>query len=364
MAEEQDKSEKTEEPSQYKLDEARKKGEVASSKEFTSALVLIATMMTLSLSSLYMYEVLSGFIYWISNIDFTTVSETKILKEIFGKSITVLFKCLGPVLLASFCFSIFAIVIQVGFLYAPDALSLKFERVNPISGLKRLCSIKSVAEAVKGLLKFIMILGIAYVMLKDELQSFVGFLHIGVAESYNQAKYMMLKLGFSIVTGLSIVGIASFAWEKYSFKRKMMSTKQESKEELKQKEGNPEIKQRIRSIQREMARKRMMNAVPHADAIITNPTHVSVAIKYDPQNMTAPTVIAKGADHVALQIRKIAKKNGVPLVENVGLARTLYKTVKIGEIVPRTLYKAVAEIIAFVYKMKRKKKALSTPVQE
>jgi flagellar biosynthetic protein FlhB len=139
-----------------------------------------------------------------------------------------------------------------------------------------------------------------------------------------------------------------------------MMTKQDAKQEAKEKDGNPEVKNRIRQIQRQMARKRMMNDVKKADVIVTNPTHISVALKYDGEKMVAPALVAKGADHLALKIREIAQENDIPIVENILLARTLYKTVKVGEGVPRTLYRAVAEILAFVYKLKRKKKALGS----
>jgi flagellar biosynthetic protein FlhB len=169
---------------------------------------------------------------------------------------------------------------------------------------------------------------------------------------------LMVKLGFSVLLGLGVIALMDFAWEKWSYRQKMMMTKQQAKEESKEKDGNPEVKNRIRSIQRQMAQKRMMNDVKKADVIVTNPTHISVALKYDGDGMVAPAVMAKGADHLALRIREIAKENDIPIVENIMLARTLYTTVKVGHGVPRTLYKAVAEILAFVYKLKRKQKAL------
>src|SRR5690606_1090678 len=150
-----------------------------------------------------------------------------------------------------------------------------------------------------------------------------------------------------------------YAWEKYSYRKKLMMTRQELKEENKEQNGNPEIKQKIRAIQRQMASKRMMSEIPNADVIITNPTHISIVVKYDAVTMIAPQVIGKGSDHLALKIREIAKKHDIPIVENVPLARALYKTVKEGEGVPRTMYKAVAEILAFVYKLKKKKKAIA-----
>jgi flagellar biosynthetic protein FlhB len=168
-----------------------------------------------------------------------------------------------------------------------------------------------------------------------------------------------LKLAMSIMLGLAIVAAADFAWEKHAYKEKLKMTKQQVKQEHKEQEGSPEIKNKIRQIQREMANKRMIADVPLADVIITNPTHISIVVRYDGDTMVAPEIIGKGQDHLAMKIREIAKAHNIPIVENVPLARALYKTVKVGEGVPRSLYKAVAEILAFVYKIKKNKKALS-----
>jgi flagellar biosynthetic protein FlhB len=215
-----------------------------------------------------------------------------------------------------------------------------------------------VVEAIKGIFKFAVVILITYSVMKDNVASFLGFLHSDAGQSLAFGKYLMAKLGFSILLGLGVIALADFGWEKWSYRKKMMMTKQEAKEEAKEKDGNPEVKNKIRQIQRQMAQKRMMDDVKKADVIVTNPTHISVALKYDGEMMVAPSVTAKGADHLALRIREIAKENDIPIVENIMLARTLYKTVKVGHGVPRTLYKAVAEILAFTYKLKRKAKAL------
>lgn len=351
--------EKTEDPSAHRIDEFRKRGEVASSKELTSVLVLAASLLTLGLSMVYVYEHLSAFVEWLYTLDIKSAYTEKSMNTIVTRLVTVALQAVAPIFLVTLIVGVFANVAQVGFLFSPDVLEWKPDRINPLQGVKRLFSMKSVVEAIKGVFKFTFILSIVYYFLKDEMQTFSGFFHLEFFQAFIYGKGFLIQLGFAIVIGLLIIAVADFAYQKISYKKKMMMTKEEAKKESKQQDGNPEIKQRIRAVQREMSQKRMMVEVPTADVIVTNPTHISVAIKYDPETMVSPEVIAKGADVMALKIREIAKEHNIPIVENVPLARGLYKTVKEGQGVPRNLYKAVAEVLAFVYKLKRKLKAIS-----
>ena len=357
MADEND-DEKTEEPSQYKIDESRKKGDVASSKELTSVLLLSGSLLTLIICGVFVYEVFTEYIDWLYRQDFRNIYSKEKFAEVISHTAWTIVKCVGPSFGASVCMGVMAQFMQIGFLYSPEIMNVDLDRINPIKGVSRLISKKAIVEAIKGCFKFTVVIIITYSVMKNNIGSFLGFLHAEAGQSLMFGKYLMAKLGFSILLGLGIVALMDFAWEKWSYRQKMMMTKQQAKEEAKEKDGNPEVKNRIRSIQRQMAQKRMMNDVKKADVIVTNPTHISVALKYDGQSMVAPSVTAKGADHLALRIREIAKENDIPIVENIMLARTLYKTVKVGHGVPRTLYKAVAEILAFVYKLKRRQKAL------
>lgn len=354
-----DQGEKTEDPSQHRIDESRKKGDVASSKELNNVLVLAGTLTTLILSTLFMFDILSQYIEWLYALKLEAVYTKEMAKQILERTIIDGAKCIAPVLFASICIGVLSQMMQIGILYSPDVLELKFDRVNPLNGFKRIFSMKSVAEVVKGIFKFAVVLTITYFMMKKNLFSFVGFLHTEAAEAFEVGQGMAFQLAMSILLGLFVVAVGDYAWEKYSYKKKLMMTRQQVKEEHKEQNGNPEIKQKIRAIQREMASKRMMSEIPNADVIITNPTHISIVIKYDAVNMVAPQVIGKGSDHLALKIRELAKQHDIPIVENVALARALYKTVKEGEGVPRTMYKAIAEVLAFVYKIKKKKKALA-----
>ena len=357
MADEND-DEKTEEPSQYKIDESRKKGDVASSKELSSVMLLTGSLLTFIVCGVFIYETFTEYIAYIYALNFKTIYTKEQFADVITQTAWTLVKCAGPSFGASICLGFLSQFIQIGFLYSPEILNADIERLNPMKGFGRIFSKKSLVETVKGLFKFTVVILITYSVMKDNIGSFLGFLHSDAGQSIMFGKYLMVKLGFSILLGLGVIALADFAWEKWSYHQKMMMTKQESKEEAKDKDGNPEVKNKIRQIQKQMSQKRMMDDVKKADVIVTNPTHISVALKYDGSAMVAPSVMAKGADHLALRIREIAKENDIPIVENIMLARTLYKTVKVGHGVPRTLYKAVAEILAFVYKLKRKQKAL------
>jgi flagellar biosynthetic protein FlhB len=357
MADEND-DEKTEEPSQHKIDESRKKGDVASSKELTSVLLLAGSLLTLVICGVFIYETFTEYIDWLYRQDFKLIYTKEKFAEIIGQTAWTVIKCVAPSFGASMCLGFLSQFAQIGFLYSPEILNADISRLNPIKGFGKLFSKKAIVETIKGIFKFTMVISITYLVMRDNIGSFLGFLHSDAAQSLMFGRYLMVKLGFSILLGLGLVALADFAWEKWSYRQKMMMTKQQAKEEAKDKDSNPEVKGKIRQIQRQMAQKRMMDDVKKADVIVTNPTHISVALKYDGQMMVAPSVLAKGADHLALRIREIAKENDIPIVENIMLARTLYKTVKVGHGVPRTLYKAVAEILAFVYKLKRKQKAL------
>lgn len=360
MADESDSdAEKTEEASQHRIDEFRKRGDVASSRELTSVLVLSACTLTLMLSLVFIYETMGEFIQWLYGLDVSFAYTEKSFRTITSKAITVGLKSVAPILLTAFCVGVIANIIQVGFLFSPEVLEFKPERINPLNGIKKLFSVRSIVEALKAFLKFIFIMGIVYVALKDEISSYPGYFQVSFVEGFLHAKMAMAKLVFSIIGGITVIALGDFAYQKISYANKLKMTKEEAKKEHKEQEGSPEIKQRIRSVQREIAKKRMMADIPSADVVVMNPTHFAVALKYDGETMISPQVIAKGQDHLALRIRDIARKSDVPVVQNIPLARALFRTAEVGDSVPRNLYKAVAEVLAFVYRLKKKRKALA-----
>lgn len=264
------------------------------------------------------------------------------------------FYILAPVLLAFFVISFIASIIQIGFLYNENALSPDFEKINPIEGFKRIWSLKSILEGAKAVLKVILVSSIILIILKSEMDKIPLLIHFSIHQMMSFVGDVIVKLlgGISLVM-LILAGLDYF-YLRWDLENKMKMTKQEVKEEVKSREGDPLIRARIRRIQREIANRRMMSQVPKADVIITNPTHIAVALRYD-ATMPAPKLLAKGADIVAQKIREIARENRIPIVENKPLARTIYKTLEIGQFIPRELYKAVAEVLSYVYKLKKKR---------
>ena len=248
-----------------------------------------------------------------------------------------------------------AMVMQTGFLWVEDGLQPKISKLNPVSGFKRIFSIRGVAELIKSLMKLGIIGLTAYWVLKDFLSEIVLLPSLSTTDAIGKTGYMAFLLVLWIGLVLLVLALADYAFQKWQFTRDQRMTKQEVKDEMKDVEGNPLIRSRRQSLQRDRARQRMMQTVPQADVVITNPTHLAVALRYDPEAGAAPTVLAKGAGFVAERIKEIARNAGVPIMENKSLARGLFKLVGVGKEIPANLYKAVAEVLAYVYRLKQER---------
>ena len=360
MAEEfnEDLGEKTEEPTQHRIDEFRKRGEVASSREITSVFVLLSSVFVLFFSIVFIYETMAEFFKWIYGLNVSTAFLKESLKIIFYKMVWVGLKCLLPVFIAVTLSVVIINIFQIGFLFAPEVLNWKFDRINPVNGLKKLFSMQSVVETIKGFLKFVFVILITWFFLKESINTYQGFYHVEFLQTFVLGRWIILKLTCLILGALLIIAIGDLTYQKVKYRNRLRMTKEQAKKDIKEHDGDPEVRQRIRTIQREISNKRMMNEIKDSDVVVTNPTHFSVVLKYDAKNMLSPKVVAKGVDHLAMRIREVAKEHDIPIVENVPLARALYDTVKLNSFIPRTLYAAVAEVLSFVYKLKRKKKVL------
>ena len=347
--------EKTEKATPRKKRKAREEGQVAKSQEVSTAFTFLGIFAVLRVTAGWMYknisEVFSFGMGMISDMDavFSPEYSGRVISFFFGRALWVAM----PMLIAAAFLGVLSNIIQVGWKITPKAIRPKFSKLNPISGFKRMFSPEIIMTLLKSLVKFAIIVTVIYTALRDELENLYKLMQMGFFEAVSWLGGLVVDLGLKVGGWFIFVAAADFAFTRFRHIRKLRMTKQEVKEEFKQVEGNPLIKGHIRSKMREVSMRRMMQEIPHADVIITNPTHYAVALAYDRDSGRAPLVTAKGADFLARRIREKAIENGVQIVENRELARTLYTTVDIGQEIPPELYQAVAEILAFVYRLKK-----------
>jgi flagellar biosynthetic protein FlhB len=355
MAEDDDDSQKTEEPSQQRIDEAVKKGQVASSKEITSFMVLLSLALIIGSMSSYLLRTSTIKLrHYIERPEDFLLDDGNLGRVLIQLLIDIAPIALLPafiVIIAAFASSFLQ---HGGFVVSSHPITPSFDKISPMKGIGRIFSMQSVVEFIKGLIKIIVMGLVAFMSIYPHLGS-MSILHL-----YNIAGILalLLKLSIRMLIGVTVtmalIAILDYLYQRHAYFKGLRMTKQEVKDEYKSTEGSPEIKSKIRAIRMERARKRMMSAVPKADVIITNPTHFSVALRYDVDHMKAPVVVAKGQDNIALKIREVGKKHNVPLIENPPLARALYAAVEIDQEIPFEHYKAVAEIIGYVFKLKGK----------
>ena len=346
--------EKTEDASSRKLDKAREEGQVSKSMEIPSVVVLLAGVLAIHVFAYFIYQQLLVVMH--DGLTFTgvpLVSDVEALHLMFRCSRS-LFLILAPVLAAVFIAAFVSNVAQVGFAISWKAIEPKLSRIDPIKGFAQKFTSRALMEFIKSLLKIFIISVVTYMVVKSELADIIRLYDLGVAAIMIYILKTAFEIFIKVLLVMVVLAVLDYAFQKWKFLEDQKMTKQEVKDEHKQTEGDPQVKSRIRQLQAEAARKRMMADVPGADVVVTNPTRLAVAIKYDGLTMEAPTVVAKGAGAVAANIRKIARESDVPLVENKTLARNLYKTVEVGQEVPSELFQAVAELLAHVYKLKGK----------
>ncbi|MGE5399341.1 MAG: flagellar biosynthesis protein FlhB [Ignavibacteriales bacterium] len=357
---EADGQEKTEQATGKKLSESREKGQVAKSVEINSLAVFTTGLLLLLMTQKYLGSHISSMAISI----FSDLDKLKLEKDMISeyaiKGIGFFVVTLGPIFLGLVIISIVASYGQVGFRFSFKTITPKFDKLNPISNIKGIFfSSRSFMELGKSLLKLTIIGAFTYWVLKDFILTAINLVNYSIDDLVKfmiEASYTLL---WKISLVFAVVAAADFAFQKYKYKQDMMMTKQEVKEENIQTEGNPQIKGKIRAMQMKAARARMMKELPKADVVITNPTHFAIALKYDMGSDVAPKVIAKGMDELAQKIKKVATEHGIPLHEDRELARALYKSCEIGDEIPGPLFKAVAQILAYIFKLKNEPKKKS-----
>lgn len=347
--------EKTEKATPKRRREARQKGQVLQSKEINSAFVLLVVFLSINL--IYKYWFKEMYRFYNKILDYTTSANSiynlKNVTLIMNESIWTILKLALPLLLISMVVGLICSYMQVGFLFTTKPLAIKFDKLNPINGFKRMFSMKSIVELIKALLKVTILIYATASYLIKEYSNIINVFDMDIEQSMAYMWNVVLHISVRSAFILLFLAILDYVYKHWEFEKQLKMSKQEVKEEYKQTEGDPQIKSKIKEKQRQIAMRRMMQDIPKADVVITNPTHIAVALAYNEAD-AAPKVIAKGQDLIAQNIKRIASNNDIPLFENKPLARQLFYTVDIGEFIPPDLYHAVAEALAYIYSLKNK----------
>lgn len=347
--------EKTEKATPKRRFEARQEGNVARSMEINSAVILLTGTLTLY----FMGPWLMGRI----RLGMTTIFREAVyvdltverMNDFAQLALSYMVINLLPLLFTILLTGITANVVQVGLIFSSKPLKPKLSKINPLKGLKRLVTLRSLLELVKSIIKLTIICYFAYTTIKGDFSNYQQLLDSDITISLAMIGSMAFKLVIKIAVVLLVMAIIDYFYQKWDHERNLKMTKQEVQDESKQTEGDPKVKSRIRSLQRQFMINAMIHELPEADVVITNPVRYAIAIRYNSQAMAAPKVIAKGARKTAERIKKIARQNDIPIVENKELARALYKTVEVGMEVPTRFYQAIAEVLSYVYRLKNKK---------
>lgn len=351
MAEDQD--EKTEQATDARREDFRRRGQVAQTKELASCLLLLAFAGGIfALSRFFFQNIFEVFNYSFGPQLVATIRDGKFTEALVfsGQKMFIL---IAPVMAVAALISAISSVVQVGFLQVEDAMDFDFNKLNPVEGMKRVFSLRALVEGLKSFLKLLFIGMVLYFLLRSEVAKIPYLVGYSLEGIFQYIGGVVIRLLGGIGMMMLVLSGADYFFQRWNLEKQMMMTKQEVKEEAKSREGDPMIKARVRRLQRERASKRMMEAIPKADVVVTNPTHIAVVLKYD-ANLPAPQVVAKGADLVAERIKALAREHNIPVIENKPLARTIYKTLKIGQVIPRELFVAVAEVLSYVYKLRKK----------
>ena len=349
-------SDKTEEPTPKKKKDARKQGNIAKSAEVNKAMTFIAILVVIYMMSGSIISELQGFIVNILSGDFSMTMNDNTIKILMFKVMMSFMKIVLPISLIIMVFGILGSLIQTGLFFSMESLKPKFSKLNPLTGLKNMFSMKAIVNLIKSMVVICIMIYLGYSFMSKNFEGIIKSGDIYLPYMFNIVLDLIKSILTSITLAVAVVAALDYGYEKFSHKKGLKMTKQEVKEEYKQMEGDPHIKGKIKQKQRQMANQRMIQAVPSSTVIVTNPTHISIAIRYEQGKDTTPIVVAKGADEVAFRIREIAKSHDIPIIENVPLARLIYKEVDIDQEIPEERYKAVAEVLVAVYKIKNKYK--------
>ncbi|MFH2033615.1 MAG: flagellar biosynthesis protein FlhB [Candidatus Margulisiibacteriota bacterium] len=357
--------ERTEEPTPHRLREAREKGQVAKSREITTAVLLLLSYFLFRYMGAFMWQQLFDMAAGIfAQIPYVANEfSLSFVAYLLVMGLRAMAFTLAPIFAVTFVAALVAEAMQTGFVMSADPLAPKLERLSPLSGLKKMFSLQGLVETFKSILKILIVFYIGWIVIRDDLPYVIVLMDGQPFDALVLGGSMAYTVAMRVGIFYLVVAVLDYLYRRWEYMRGLKMTRQEVKEEYKRLEGDPQVKQRMRDMQRQVAQQRMMAAVPQADVVVTNPTHIAVALKYDQARMKAPLLLAKGERLIAQDIRRIAEEHYVPVVENEPLARSIYRTTKLNREVPRQLYQAVAEVLAYVYKKKKEREARRQPPQ-
>jgi len=358
-----DSQERTEEATPKREKETKEKGQVARSKDFNTAILLILSGISFVMFGAGVIENCIEIFTNSFSPKTKDIGNIHTLLSILTESAYLGLYLLIPIFIINVIACFIGPILVGGWLFAVDNFNVKFERLDPIKGLKKIFSVKGLMEVVKSFLKFILILSVALVLFKMLFASIIGLSFYSVQEAIVEFSDTLLFCFFILTSSLMLIAFIDVPFQISQHLKQVKMTKQEVKDEYKETEGKPEVKAQISKLQREMSKRRMINNIPEADVIITNPTHFAVAIKYDGNTMSAPKLLAKGADNMAAKIRQVADHHNVPIVQMPLLARAIFYNTEIDDEVPSQLYVACAQVLAYVFKLKRYKKGKESKPQ-
>lgn len=345
--------EKTEEATPRKRRKEREEGRVAKSQDLNAAVVVMTGLTSLLLFSGLLWKSFRFLLRWCAlRTESIGLERGDWVRPIVHEGVVRFLWAWLPIGGVCFLAAFSVVALQVGLKFSGKALIPKTDRFNVINGIKKMVSLRALVEMIKAILKAVILFVVLVSSVRGELANLAGMADFSAPVGMERVLRTVFRIGLKMGGVLLVLGLADYLYQKWEFERSIKMTKQEIKDEYKQMEGDPMIRSKIRQKQREMSRKRMMNAVPGADVVVTNPTHLAIALRYEKEKTNAPVVVAKGADHLAFKIREIAEIHSVPLVENRPLARGLYPMVEVGDEVPEEFFQAVAEVLVYVYSLK------------
>ncbi|MCS6950780.1 MAG: flagellar biosynthesis protein FlhB [Armatimonadota bacterium] len=347
--------ERTEQATPRRRQEARRRGQVARSVELTSVAVFLAVVLVLkSVSSGALQGAMDSLRFALTHPHLTEFSPALAL-AFTSSCFSYAARAFLPVIGVAMVVGIVINLLQVGVTFTAEPLAPNWARLNPIVGLSRLFSRRAAVESVKTLLKVLLIGWLTFSAVRADAAMLLRASEIDPLAVLMLVGQLLYKMAWRVGLAMLVLAVLDYGFQRWEYEKSLRMTKEEVKQEMKQTEGDPQVKSRIRARQQAIARRRMMQAVPKADVVVTNPTHYAVALQYDAQRMAAPTVVAKGMNLIALRIREIAQQHGVPIVHNPPLAQSLYRTVDVGQQIPPALYQAVAEVLAYVYQLRQRR---------